>query len=189
MVDRVESMPPPGPPVAIYVGLARAAKVDEALRDLVEVGVDTVVIFEAGRSVARWDDRRRRAARDRWATIARSAAKQSHRAWLPEVVGPLLIGDAVDQAAARAGARGQGVIAVPGVEARLTDVLRALPAQSGDGPLWAVVGPEGGLAPDEVAAFTAAGATPAGLGDQILRAETASVVVAALVLHHVGRLG
>jgi 16S rRNA (uracil1498-N3)-methyltransferase len=52
-----------------------------------------------------------------------------------------------------------------------------------------VVGPEGGLSDEEVAAFGAAGAVPVSLGPQILRTETASVVAAALVLQHFTRLG
>jgi 16S rRNA (uracil1498-N3)-methyltransferase len=52
-----------------------------------------------------------------------------------------------------------------------------------------VVGPEGGLSDDEVATFAAAGALPVSLGPQLLRTETASVVAAALVLQHFGRLG
>jgi len=55
--------------------------------------------------------------------------------------------------------------------------------------VWVVVGPEGGLSEDEVATFAAAGAVPVSLGRQILRTETASVVAAALVLQHFGRLG
>ncbi|HMC08442.1 MAG TPA: RsmE family RNA methyltransferase, partial [Actinomycetota bacterium] len=57
------------------------------------------------------------------------------------------------------------------------------------GKVWVAVGPEGGLADEELEAFAAAGAVPVSLGEQILRTETASVVVAALVLHHLGRLG
>ena len=183
-LEEIRRVAAPSPPVVLCMGLARTVRVDEALRHLVELGVDKVVIFEAGRSVARWDEQRRRAAVARWAAIARAAAKQSHRAWLPEVLGPL----GAAEAAVRAGGGGRGVIAVPGAEARLDDALAAPPGAPVWAPVWAVVGPEGGLAPDEVAAFTAAGATPIGLGDQILRAETASVVVATLVLHHVGRL-
>src|SRR5207302_7412551 len=63
-------------------------KVDGVVRQLVELGVDGIGVFEAGRSAARWDAAREAAAAARWSTIAREAAKQSHRAWLPALRGP-----------------------------------------------------------------------------------------------------
>src|SRR5437870_4096096 len=178
--------PAPSPRVEVHQGLAKGDKVDGVIRHLVEMGVDGIVVFEAGRSVARWDGARQAAAGRRWATIAREAAKQSHRPWLPVLAGPLRETEA---AAAPAG-RGLGLVAHPAAGSRLRDVL-ADRAPGGGGPesVWVVVGPEGGLAEDEVASFAAAGAVPVSLGPQILRTETASVVAAALVLHHFGRLG
>src|SRR2546430_14769979 len=86
--------PAPSPRVEVHQGLAKGDKVDGVIRHLVEMGIDGVVVFEAGRSVARWDRARQAAAARRWATIAREAAKQSHRAWLPTVSGPLSVPDA-----------------------------------------------------------------------------------------------
>ena len=57
----------------------------------------------------------------------------------------------------------------------------------GSGPaalreVWAVVGPEGGLASAEVELLSSFGYQPAGLGEGILRVETAAVVASALLL-------
>jgi 16S rRNA (uracil1498-N3)-methyltransferase len=175
----------PRPRVEVHQGLAKGDKVDGVIRHLVEMGVDRIVVFEAGRSVARWDGARQAAAGRRWATIAREAAKQSHRAWLPVLEGPLP-GAAAAAAAATTG-RGLGLVAHPAAGSRLRDVLaERVPTPDS---VWVVVGPEGGLSEDEVATFAAACAVPVSLGPQILRTETASVVAAALVLHHFGRLG
>src|SRR5205807_194212 len=81
--------PAPSPRIEVHQGLAKGDKVDGVIRHLVEMGVDRIVVFEAGRSVARWDGARQAAAGRRWATIAREAAKQSHRAWLPVLDGPV----------------------------------------------------------------------------------------------------
>jgi 16S rRNA (uracil1498-N3)-methyltransferase len=181
IVDRTLT-PAPMPRVEVHQGLAKGDKVDGVIRHLVEMGVDGIVVFEAGRSVARWDPGRQAAAARRWATIAREAAKQSHRAWLPVLSGPLTV------AGAAAEGRGLGLVAHPAAGSRLRDVL----AERGPGmpeSVWVVVGPEGGLSDDEVEAFGAAGAIPVSLGPQILRTETASVVAAALVLQHFARLG
>ena len=178
--------PAPRPRVEVHQGLAKGDKVDGVIRHLVEMGVDGIVVFEAGRSVARWDSARQAAAGRRWATIAREAAKQSHRAWLPVLAGPL---PETEAAAAPAGG-GLGLVAHPAAGSRLRAVLADRAAAPGGlESVWVVVGPEGGLSEDEVATFTAAGAVPVSLGPQILRTETASVVAAALVLHHFGRLG
>ena len=50
--------PAPGPRIEVHQGLARGDKVDGVIRHLVEMGVDRIVVFEAGRSVARWDGAR-----------------------------------------------------------------------------------------------------------------------------------
>src|SRR2546427_4683400 len=176
--------PAPSPRIEVHQGLAKGDKVDGVIRHLVEMGVDGIVVFEAGRSVARWDGARQAAAGRRWATIAREAAKQSHRAWLPALAGPL------PEAAAATTGRGLGLVAHPAAGSRLRDVLAdRAPTPGGPESVWVVVGPEGGLSEDEVATFAAAGAVPVSLGPQILRTETASVVAAALILQHFGRLG
>ncbi|HEX9317203.1 MAG TPA: RsmE family RNA methyltransferase, partial [Actinomycetota bacterium] len=63
--------PAPGPRVEALQGLAKGDKIDGVIRHLVEMGVDRIVVFEGGRSVARWDGARQAAAGRRWATIAR----------------------------------------------------------------------------------------------------------------------
>jgi 16S rRNA (uracil1498-N3)-methyltransferase len=181
IVDRTVT-PAPEPRVEVHQGLAKGDKVDGVIRHLVEMGVDGIVVFEAGRSVARWDPARQAAAARRWATIAREAAKQSNRAWLPDLSGPLAVADAAAEA------RGLGLVAHPAAGARLRDVLGNWGPDVPES-VWVVIGPEGGLSDEEVAAFGAAGAVPVSLGPQILRTETASVVAAALVLQHYARLG
>jgi 16S rRNA (uracil1498-N3)-methyltransferase len=182
-------VPRPVPRVEVFQGLAKGAKVDQVVRQLVELGVDAVSVFHAGRSVARWDAARAASAGDRWASVALEAAKQSHRAWRPEVTGPLDL----EAAASRAAGAGTGLVAQPGAPIPVRAALDALEDPGGGRPalagLWLVIGPEGGLAPGEVSAFYASGARPVSFGDQILRTETASVVLASLVLYRLGRFG
>jgi 16S rRNA (uracil1498-N3)-methyltransferase len=68
-------------------------------------------------------------------------------------------------------------LATETLEAALADHVIGTPCE-----VWAVVGPEGGLAAEEVAALQALGYQPVGLGDAILRVDTAAVVVAARLL-------
>lgn len=169
------------PETVVFQGLARSGKLDLVVQKLVEVGVDGVVVFRAGRSVPRWDPDRDARALDRWRTIAREAAKQSRRAWLPMVDGPV----AVAEAAARAGRAGLALVAHERSGRRLREVL---PGEA-PGSVAMVVGPEGGLSEEEVEAFRGAGAEAVTLGGQVLRTETAGLVAAALVMYHFERIG
>src|SRR2546421_6269460 len=101
--------PAPSPRIEVHQGLAKGDKVDGVIRHLVEMGVDRIVVFEAGRSVARWDGARQAAAGRRWATVARGAPKQSHRAWLPVLEGPLTPAEAADPTHGR----GVGIVTAP----------------------------------------------------------------------------
>lgn len=168
----------PSPRITVIHGLAKGEKVDDVVPKLVELGVDEIVIFVAGRSVPRWDERKANAALQRWRKIALEAAKQSHRAYLPEVRGPL------DLTEAAGVCKGHALVAVVGAR---TSLLQGL--ATGPGDLVLVVGPEGGLGDDEIAEFEAVGATPVSLGTQILRTETAVVAMASAALFATGRLG
>lgn len=179
--------PAPTPRLVVHQGLAKGDKVDGVIRQLVEMGVDGITIFEAGRTVARWDHAKQAAAATRWAAIAREAAKQSHRAWLPAVSGPRSVAETAKTAGATSGL---GLVAHPAGPTRLRNALAAETGEAGSCEVvWLVIGPEGGLSEGEIAMFEAAGAVAVSLGEQILRTETASVVAAALVLRHFGRLG
>lgn len=161
--------PAPDPTLTVCPALPRGGKVEEIIEDLTELGVDRIIPWFAERSVQNWDERKMEKHLTRWREVARAAAKQSKRPFLPivEPVG-LPIGD--------------GVVVL---HESATALLRDVP-----GPVTAIItGPEGGLTPDEVAAFEAEGATIASLGPQVLRAQTAPVAAAVLVMARMGRLG
>lgn len=174
-------LPAPRPAIAVMQGLARAAKIDLVVQKLVEIGVEEIAVFRAGRSVPRWGGRKAEEARARWSAVAREAAKQSRRARLPAIAGPLDL----DEAVARVEEADVALVAHESAERRLRSAL----PDALEGRLALVVGPEGGLAPEEVSAFVAGGAVPVSLGDQILRTETAALVAASAVMYHFGRIG
>lgn len=183
-IERVAEhrVPPPSPRVRVFQGLAKGAKVDLVVQKLVELGADDVIVYASGRSVPRWEAPKRAQMAARWATIAREAAKQSRRPWLPTVAGPCTAAEAATMLAAG----GLALLADEGSAMPLREVLGTAPPEA---ELAVVIGPEGGLTPAEQAAFVAAGAVPFSLGPQILRTETAALAAATLVLHHAGRLG
>ncbi|WDZ84784.1 16S rRNA (uracil(1498)-N(3))-methyltransferase [Micromonospora cathayae] len=156
------------PRLVVVQGIAKGDRGELAVQAMTEVGVDEIVPWAASRSVSQWRGERGVRAREKWAATAREAAKQARRAWLPVVAG------APDESTATVARRISGATAGfvlhEEAEDRLTTV--DLPPT---GEIVLVVGPEGGIAPAERDAFTAAGARPVRLGPTVLRTSTAGV--------------
>jgi 16S rRNA (uracil1498-N3)-methyltransferase len=137
---------------------------------MTEAGVDEIVPWLAARSVAVWRDEK---PLQRWRSTAREAAKQARRSWLPVVSAP----SSTVTLAPRA-----SLVLDGDAEARLSTV--DLPST---GDIILVVGPEGGITPEELAVFRAAGAVPVRLGETILRTSTAGVAALAVLSGRLGR--
>ncbi|HEX7520673.1 MAG TPA: RsmE family RNA methyltransferase [Acidimicrobiia bacterium] len=171
-VSPVQTEPMVRPTLAIAFGLTKGSKTDVVVQQLTELGVDRILPVIAQRSVMRWDDDRAAAATARFGRVAREAAAQSRRAHLPEVAAPA-------EVATLAGRPGLMVADRLGSDGGHDDP---------PGDEWLVlVGPEGGLAPEELEAL---GRPPAiAVGPHVLRAETAAVAVAAVLTARRGRPG
>jgi len=153
--------------VTVVQALPKGDRSDLAVDLLTEAGADGIVPWQAARCVARWTADRADRGVDKWRTVAREAAKQSRRAWTPQVHPLTTTGGVVELIAAA-----DAALVLHEAESRpLTDV--PLPTA---GELLLVVGPEGGVAPEEIDAFAAAGAVPVRLGHQVLRTSTAGTV-------------
>lgn len=168
----------PRPRIVLVQALAKGDRDELAIQAATELGVDEIVPWQAARSVSRWDAAKAEKGRARWSTIVREAAKQAHRAWIPEVGGLVTTG----QLATRADASRSLVLEPTGAD-RLTAV--SLAGEERD--VLIVVGPEGGIAPDELERLAAAGATIARLGDNVLRTSTAGPAALAVVSAALGR--
>ncbi len=178
LVDDVLHVPEPEPRVTVVQALPKGDRGELAVEVLTEVGAATVVPWAAARSVAVWRGERAEKSLARWRATAREAAKQARRAWFP-VVEPLATTDEV------CGLVREADLALVLHEVATT-ALAALPVAA-HGSVVVVVGPEGGLTDDEVAAFTAAGAHAVRLGDEVLRTSTAGVVAVAALLARTAR--
>ncbi|WP_374010633.1 16S rRNA (uracil(1498)-N(3))-methyltransferase [Leifsonia sp. LS-T14] len=175
-VEAVSRVPRPAPAIALVQALAKGDRDELAIQAATELGVDAVVPWVASRSVSRWEGPKVAKGRERWATIVREAAKQSIRAWTPEV-GELSTTRQI--AALTAGAR--VLVLEPDAETPLTGIRP-------DGrDLVLVVGPEGGIAPQELAALRDAGAELVRLGATVLRTSTAGPAALAVLNAALGR--
>ncbi|MFI6600406.1 16S rRNA (uracil(1498)-N(3))-methyltransferase [Nonomuraea sp. NPDC050536] len=177
VLDRY-AVPAPAPRLVVVQGLPKGDRGELAVEMMTEVGVDVIVPWSAARSITQWKGDKVAKALGRWRSTAREAGKQARRFHLPEVAD---LASTAGVASLLADAA-LGVVLHEEATASLSSL--ELPA-SGD--LVVVVGPEGGIAGEELARFEAAKAVPALLGPTVLRTSTAGVAAAAVLLARTGR--
>jgi 16S rRNA (uracil1498-N3)-methyltransferase len=172
-VDSVAVAPAPDPAFVVVQAIPKGDRGELAVEMLTEIGVAEIVPWAASRSVAVWKGERASKSLSRWRSTAREAAKQARRSWFPEVVEMASTADVVDLVAAA------DLTVVLHEEASAPLSSASVPAS---GRVVVVVGPEGGLTGDEVAALTAAGAHAVRLGAEVLRTSTAGVAAVSAML-------
>ncbi|WP_404433045.1 16S rRNA (uracil(1498)-N(3))-methyltransferase [Microbacterium lacus] len=170
-------IPAPIPRVTLVQALAKGDRDELAIQAATELGVDSVVPWQAARSVSRWDAAKAEKGRARWATIVREAAKQAHRPWLPSVE-PV---QTTKQLLTRTQSA-RVLILEPGAQNALSGL-----DFSGTSDIVLVVGPEGGITEEELAQFTSSGATLVRLGETVLRTSTAGPAAIAVISATLGR--
>ena len=164
-------VPAPDPRLVVVQALPKGDRAELAVETMTELGVDAIVPWAASRSVAQWHGPRGDKALGKWRRTAREAAKQSRRAWVPDVRALAATRDLTPTLVLHEAA----TTPLAGVE---------LPAS---GEIVIVVGPEGGIADEELAGFEAAGAVAVRLGEPVLRTSTAGAAVLAALSLRLGR--
>jgi len=173
-LDAVSNEPPPDLQFTVVQALPKSDRGELAVELLTEVGIDTIVPWQAARSVAVWRDEKKRARGQlKWESAARAAAKQSRRVWWPKVA------DVIDTSDVAGLIRGSDAAIV--LHEAANDRLTGQPLPR-EGRITLVVGPEGGLDDVEVARFREAGATLCVAGPTVMRTSTAGAVAAAVLM-------
>jgi 16S rRNA (uracil1498-N3)-methyltransferase len=172
------AVPAPEPRIVVVQAIPKGDRAELAVEIMTEVGVDAVVAWQAERCVARWRAERADRSLARWRATAREAAKQSRRAWIPEVTGP----EATPAIVRRVAAAGLAILLDPEAPTALGHI-----GMPGHAEIVLIVGPEGGVSPAETEAMVRAGAVPARLGPTVMRSSSAGAVAAALALAASGR--
>jgi 16S rRNA (uracil1498-N3)-methyltransferase len=179
-VASVTSVGPAEPSVVVVQAVPKGDRGELAVEVLTEIGVAAIVPWSASRSVAVWKGERAAKSLARWRSTAREAAKQARRSWFPEVAELASTSDVVALvAAADLAVVLHEAAAVPLASFEIPDT----------GRIVVVVGPEGGLSPDEIDAFVEAGAVSVRLGAEVLRTSTAGVAAVAAILSLTSRWG
>ena len=182
-----------GAQVILVQGLPKGDKMETVVRHATEIGVAAFVPMKCSRSIVKLDDKKAKSKVERWQAIAKSAAMQAGRAFVPEVSRPQTVREVAELV------REATVVLVCWEEApqtaNLADALaRGLAAcgcMPADARVAVVVGPEGGLSQDEVDVLLACNprASLVSLGSSILRTETAGLIAPALAIYELGGLG
>ena len=172
-VESVTTGEPEMPRVVVVQAIPKGDRGELAVEMLTEVGVDVIVPWAASRSVAVWRGDKREKALARWRATSQEAAKQARRSWFPEVR------DVVSTEQVVGLLRDASVPVV--LHEAASGPLADLPVP-GRGEIVIVVGPEGGISDEELAAFASVGAEPVRMGSSVLRTSTAGVAATAALL-------
>ncbi|MEV6583436.1 16S rRNA (uracil(1498)-N(3))-methyltransferase [Streptomyces sp. NPDC051582] len=180
-LNLVREEPEPAVRITVVQALPKGDRGELAVETMTETGVDAIVPWQASRCITQWRGERGAKSLAKWRATAREAGKQSRRVRFPEVAEAM---STKQVAALLAGAD----LAVVLHEDRDTPsgalATAELPAA---GSIVLVVGPEGGVSPEELAAFAEAGAHPFRLGSSVLRTSTAGTAATAVLLARTGR--
>lgn len=161
---------PAAPAVTVVQALPKSERSELAVELMTEAGADVIVPWQAARCVSNWEAKADKGVA-KWRAAARGAARQSRRAYIPEVTALHRTPEVAD--AVRA-AKAQGAV-VAALHESGTGTFTALPWDSAPA-ITLIVGPEGGLDDAELTALAAAGADVVRLGPTVLRTSTAATV-------------
>ncbi len=171
-VHAITQEPQPDPRFVLIQALTKGDRDEQAIEAATELGVDEVVPWQAMRSVVIWRGERAARSLRKWESVVQAAAKQSRRARTPSVSAP------ANLAAVLSRIEDAALALVLPEEAALPLAGLDLP---GSGDILLIVGPEGGISPDELDAFVGAGAVAARLGSGVLRSSSAGPAALAVM--------
>jgi 16S rRNA (uracil1498-N3)-methyltransferase len=162
----------PVPNFTLLLAIFKFDRMEWAIEKCTELGVSRIVPVIARRTDAHLASAAAKRA-ERWRRIALQAAEQSRRATPPEISAPIKLQEAANLT---------GAMRIVLAESEQGTLLRDVLAPHAGGEIVLAIGPEGGWAEDELQRFQNAGWISASLGPTILRAETAAIAAAAIVI-------
>ena len=179
ILEKRDSKTEPKVSVSVYMAFPKADKLEHVIQKATELGAAEIVAFPTSRCVSRPDEKSLKKKLERWQKIAASAAEQSGRGRIPQVV---VLGS-YKEALSRAAKANCAILLYE--NERATTLKMALEAE----PLTTVSilsGPEGGLEEKEVEQAKEAGLRICTLGSRILRCETAPLCALSAIMYSAG---
>ena len=177
--DRRESETEAAVKVSVYMAFPKADKLEHVIQKATELGAYEIVAFPSSRCVSRPDEKSLKKKLERWQKIAASAAEQSGRGRVPQVLVLSSFKAALERAA-------EADKALMFYENEHAVTLRMALENGSFSTVSLLTGPEGGLEPSEVDQARAAGLEVCTLGRRILRCETAPLCALSAVMYAAG---
>lgn len=179
VIERRDSETEPAVQVSVYMAFPKADKLEHVIQKATELGACEIVAFPSARCVSKPDEKSLKKKVERWQKIAASAAEQSGRGRIPEVI----VLDSYKAALNRAAQADCSILLYENEHA--TTLKMALEEKTFTS-VSLISGPEGGLEEREVEQAQAAGIGICTLGRRILRCETAPLCALSAVMYHAG---
>ena len=165
--------------VSVYMAFPKADKLEHVIQKATELGAYEIVAFPTARCVSRPDEKSLAKKKERWQKIAASAAEQSGRGCVPQVV----VLDSYNKALERGKSADLSILFYE--NERATTLKMALEANTCES-VAILTGPEGGLEEREVELAKDAGFRICTLGSRILRCETAPLCALSAIMYATG---
>lgn len=165
--------------VSVYMAFPKADKLEHVIQKATELGAYEIVAFPSGRCISKPDDKSLKKKLERWQKIAASAAEQSGRGAIPEVVVLNSFTAALERAA-------KADLPLMFYENEHATTLRMALESGSFKTVSLLTGPEGGLEEKEVSQAREAGLRVCTLGSRILRCETAPLCALSAVMYAAG---
>ena len=170
--------------ITLFQGLPKGEKMDLIVQKAVELGVYEIVPVITRRSVVQLNQQDRARKAERWSKIAREAAKQCRRVYVPKVIPPLDFDGAVNLN----GRYDASLLLYEHEEKKCLKELMKCYTINKIRNIALFIGSEGGFSEQEVEKCIALGYNVAGLGKRILRVETAAISALAIIMYEMGEL-
>ena len=169
------------PPLSLILCIPKGDKLKNALHFAVELGASEIFFAVSERTVARPEEKKLADKLERYEETVKQAAAQAGRSDLPGLRAPMPLFDALSMAP-----EGTNLFFWEEEKKRLRELAEALDFNA---PVTAVIGPEGGFSPREAEAARKAGFYIVGLGEEILRVDTAVASILTLLQFYRRRIG
>ena len=179
ILERRDSANEAGVKVSVYMAFPKADKLEHMIQKATELGAAEIVAFPSGRCVSRPDEKSLKKKLERWQKIAASAAEQSGRGRIPEVIVLPSYKAALERAV-------QADKALMFYENEHAVTLRMALEENTWQTVSILTGPEGGLEEREVEQARNAGLQVCTLGSRILRCETAPLCALSAIMYAAG---
>lgn len=180
VVNRMESQSEANVKISVYMAYPKGDKLEHVIQKATELGAYEIVAFPSGRCVSKPDEKSLKKKQERWQKIAASAAEQSGRGRIPEIVVLNRYHDAIERGA-------QTDLPILFYENESATTLHMALEQGDFHTVCLMSGPEGGWDEKEVQQAKSSGFRICTLGKRILRCETAPLCALSAVMYHIGQ--